>query len=283
MAKTTIVEPIVTSNIPTIMDVADNFIPILERALFAPELPIERIIAIKEMIFEAREEEKKRQYYDAVTKAQALMPKIMKSHYNSQTNSYYENLEDVLDAIQPVLDECGLAVMCGEAAESPLGAIKIFYEIMHKAGYSKTFYYTCPLDNKGIKGNVNKTDIMGQGSSVSYGRRYLHKMVWNLNTGDDNDGQSFTPAKQTYQRKAQYEAMPAPAPIVMEYIDAAQKASLIELIDEAESNLDIIYRAYNIACLDDMTTTMYERATAKLQTKIQELTKPQGEDECPSA
>lgn len=45
------------------------------------------------------------------------------------------------------------------------------------------------MDMVGIKGNANKTATHGFGSTISYGRRYLTLLVFNITlTNEDNDG-----------------------------------------------------------------------------------------------
>src|SRR3990167_4563778 len=66
------------------------------------------------------------------------------------------------------------------------------WDILHKAGHKETYHYDVPLDGVGLKGNANMTKIHGKSSSVSYGRRYLMCMIWNIPTQDDNDGNNGT-------------------------------------------------------------------------------------------
>jgi hypothetical protein len=53
-----------------------------------------------------------------------------------------------------------------------------------------------PLDNVGMKGTANKTNVHATGATNSYARRYLTLMIWNLTTEDDIDAQK-RPAKGT--------------------------------------------------------------------------------------
>jgi hypothetical protein len=43
-----------------------------------------------------------------------------------------------------------------------------------------------PIDNKGPKGAQNKTDTHGFGSALSYGRRYLKLLIFDIATTDDD-------------------------------------------------------------------------------------------------
>lgn len=46
-----------------------------------------------------------------------------------------------------------------------------------------------PADGKGAKGGDVMTKTHAAGSAMSYGQRYLLKMIFNLAVGDDDDGQ----------------------------------------------------------------------------------------------
>lgn len=256
----------------------DKLIEVLERTLLDSSISIERIEKILEMQMRVRAEEARGNFFEKLSMCQSQMPIIVrdKTRTGGPVKGNYASLDQMIAQTVPIFTGLGFSVTYDCPPIENHGLILVTAKVSLGA-HSEIYTYECPIDAIGGKSNVH-----GKASAVTYSKRYLLAMIFCLATGDDDDGfaASYAPANQTYQRKRDYEVAATP---IIEYINAEQKASLIELVDEAESNLDIIYRAYNIACLDDMTTTMYERATAKLQTKIQELTKPQGEDECPSA
>ena len=50
-------------------------------------------------------------------------------------------------------------------------------------------HFDLALDGVGLKGNPNKTAVQASGSTISYGRRYLKLMVFDVVlTNEDNDG-----------------------------------------------------------------------------------------------
>jgi len=61
---------------------------------------------------------------------------------------------------------------------------------MHQDGWTKTYWTDIPLDDKGFKGTPNKTQTHAKGSSLSYGKSYLLRLIFNIPTGDDDDGNS---------------------------------------------------------------------------------------------
>lgn len=127
----------------------------------------------------------------AMVRAQNRMQTVNKNAKGQ--NSRYANLEAVLSMCRPIYTSEGFAVTFAEGFGTeghPLkaGCIRMVADIMHESGHTKTVTADVPLDDKGPKGEVNKTGTQATGSSFSYGRRYLNCMIWNIDTGDDTDG-----------------------------------------------------------------------------------------------
>jgi hypothetical protein len=60
---------------------------------------------------------------------------------------------------------------------------------MHRDGHSRRYQCDLGIDDKGMKGGSTKTMVQGEGSTMSYGRRYLTLMIFNVAlTKEDNDG-----------------------------------------------------------------------------------------------
>jgi hypothetical protein len=146
---------------------------------------IERLVKLKE-----REDEKraKAAYAAAMQAAQGEMPQIFKDAKNPQTNSRYARLESVNKSIVPVYTKHGFSLSFGTADCPTPETIRVTCTIRHAAGHSEEHRCDVPLDVLGAKGNPSKTRTHGFGSSLSYGRRYLTLLIFNVSTGDDDDG-----------------------------------------------------------------------------------------------
>jgi hypothetical protein len=120
---------------------------------------------------------------------QANIEAVVKTKINPQTKSKYAGLENVLEMSKPVYTEHGFSIIFYEGETKVAESIRVCADVLHKAGHKQTYHFDVPLDGKGIKGNANMTKIHGKASSVSYGRRYLLCMIWNIPTPDD-DGNS---------------------------------------------------------------------------------------------
>ncbi len=133
-------------------------------------------------------------YADAMNLCQEEMPIVVRDKQNSATNSLYARLETVAMAMRPVYTKHGFSLDFTEA-DSPLeGHRRVVCEVTHVGGHKKQFHLDSKIDDVGVKGTANKTAIQGLGSMVSYLRRYLTLMIFNVVVSDeDNDGNSHEP------------------------------------------------------------------------------------------
>ncbi len=160
----------------------------LQQALLLPDQGVERLERMWEMHKEMQDRDAARAYADAMKACQQEMPSIHKRGRNKQTNSSYALLEDINRLITPIYTRHGFSLSFGTDRSELADHVGIVCDVMHDGGFSKTYTYDAPIDNVGIKGEKNKTSTHGRGSAISYGRRYLILMIFNLTIGDDDDG-----------------------------------------------------------------------------------------------
>jgi hypothetical protein len=139
-------------------------------------------------------------YADAMNICQQEMPVVVRDKKNESTGSLFARLETVATAIRPVYTKNGFSLDFTEE-DSPLeGHRRVSCEVMHVGGHSKKFHLDSKIDDVGVKGTANKTAIQGLGSMVSYLRRYLTLMIFNVTVADeDNDGNSSEPTMSEEQ------------------------------------------------------------------------------------
>lgn len=161
----------------------------LQQALMLPEQGVERLERMWEMHKEMQDRDAAREYAAAMQRTQAAMPNIRKRGKNKQTNSQYALLEDINQQVTPIYTREGFSLSFGTVRSELEGHVGIVCDVLHSAGHSRTYTYDAPIDDVGIKGEKNKTQTHGRGSAISYGQRYLVKMIFNLTIGgEDDDG-----------------------------------------------------------------------------------------------
>lgn len=176
-------------------------ISVIERAARDPNIDIdkmERLLAMQERIF-ARTAEA--DFNAAMSDCQGRMPRIFPTYKNEQTNSFYAALEEIDVVARPIYTGFGFALSFG-TEDCP---IKDFYrqtcKVSHRGGHSEMRHADLPIDNVGLKGNPNKTGIQGFGSTMTYGQRYITKLVFNIVIGgEDNDGNGPTLSKEQIEQ-----------------------------------------------------------------------------------
>lgn len=147
---------------------------------------LEKLMALHERWTDRQAEQ---QFAEAMNECQAEMPRIVRDAFNTQTQSKYAKLETLDNQIKPVYIKHGFTLTFGTDTSPIPGHIRITCICQHVGGHKRTYQGDFPLDDSGIKGSVNKTPMHATGSTMSYGRRYLTLMIFNLvMAGEDNDG-----------------------------------------------------------------------------------------------
>lgn len=168
---------------------SDAMIQVIERAALNPDVDIdkmERLLDMQERIFSKNAE---MEYNRAMSEVQKETPRIKREAENSQTISKYAKLEDINKQLTPIYTAHGFALSFGTDNSDKEGWVRTTCKVSHTAGHSRDFFVDLPIDDQGAKGSVNKTKVHGAGSTMSYSRRYLTVLIFNISlTDEDNDG-----------------------------------------------------------------------------------------------
>lgn len=172
-------------------------ISVIERAARDPNIDIdkmERLLAMQERIF-ARTAEA--DFNAAMALCQSEMPRIVPTTPNEHTKAPYAALDEVDRVARPIYTRHGFALSFG-TTDCPIAD---FYrqtcKVSHRAGHSETRFADLPVDTVGPNGKPNKTGVQGFGSTMTYGQRYITKLVFNIVIGgEDNDGNGPTLNKE---------------------------------------------------------------------------------------
>jgi len=157
----------------------------LEKGVDADSL--EKLLNMQERVLDRQAEQA---YSQAMVEVQSKMPVIETNCENPTTRSKYADIGQINKQITPIYTGEGFALSFGEGKPAIESEIRVVCDVMHSQGHSKHYFVDMPLDVAGIQGNRNMTETHGTGSAFTYGRRYLTKLIFNLNTGDDDDGNS---------------------------------------------------------------------------------------------
>lgn len=146
------------------------------------------IEVVKDLMTMAREwkaEQAQEAWDKAMADAQGEMGVVRGESSNPQTRSKYASLAAIDNALRPIYTAHGLYLTFDTEPHASPDMLNI---VCYVAGHGHTRKYQLPMpaDGRGAKGGEVMTRTHATGSAVSYGQRYLTKMIFNIAVGDDD-------------------------------------------------------------------------------------------------
>jgi len=181
----------------------ETFLGAIERLASNPNVDVAKIEKIMDMQERILDRNAKQAFNAAMTKAQNKIELVVATRTNKQTHSLYAQLGDVLLKAKPIYTAEGFSLMFYEGETSQKNHKRICVDIMHEQGHTEKKYGDFAIQTTGIQGTAMMTEIHGEGSAFSYGRRYLTCSIFNIPTGDDDDGNKAGQGKVRYINETQ--------------------------------------------------------------------------------
>jgi hypothetical protein len=168
----------------------DPMLAMIDKVCTSPDFDITKMEKLIEMRNAELSRLAEKEFHAAFAEMQHELPRIITSHTNKQTNSKYAKIEDVNDAVLPILHKHGFAVSFRVVFQDD-EKVTIQATLSHKEGHKESNELTMPYDNKGAQGSINKTKIHATGSTITYAKRYALCMLLDISTGEDTDGNIY--------------------------------------------------------------------------------------------
>jgi hypothetical protein len=153
-----------------------------------PKTDIVKLQALIDIYWKVEAKRAETEFNAAMARAQAEIEPVARSTPNPHTRSKYASLDAVYTAIKPIISKHGFGSSFGTTHSEIPNYVRMYCDVTHTGGHSKRYESDLPVDDIGMKGNVNKTPIQAFGSTTSFGRRYMTLMIYDVATMDDNDG-----------------------------------------------------------------------------------------------
>jgi hypothetical protein len=150
-------------------------------------------------------------YNEQMALAQSQMTTISKDSVNKQTSSRYASLAALDDAIRPIYTGCGFSVEFNE--ETPPDRpdwLRLVAYVSCGAETRKREKWI-PVVTAGIAGRQMMTPTHASIAAVTYGRRALLKMIFNL--AEDDDDAILAPARSGPEQTPEPEVVDVDATI----------------------------------------------------------------------
>ncbi|MDB5606676.1 MAG: phage related protein [Bradyrhizobium sp.] len=164
-----------------------SLISVLSRAMSDPSIDVEKVERYAALYERAIAREAETAFNEAMRAAQEEMRPIAANADNPQTRSRYAKYDALDGAVRPIYSKHGFSLSFYQGEGAPEGHIRVQCKVS-RGGHTERPYLDMPADGKGAKGGDVMTKTHATGAGVTYGRRYLLGMIFNLVVGEDNDG-----------------------------------------------------------------------------------------------
>jgi hypothetical protein len=173
---------------------------LIDRAISERDFPIANIESLWRMSLEREEREQRRAYNVAMAATQAEMVPVLRATQNTHLHTKYASYDDISRAMKPIYSAHGFSVTFATEVALVVGNIRVVCVVHHSDGWDeKNLALEAPPDTSGSQGKLNKTPVQAVGSTVSFLRRYLLCMAFDIvlaNDDDDGEGSRRPPPRQ---------------------------------------------------------------------------------------
>ena len=168
-------------------DDGNPILSMIERAARDPSMDVDKLERLMAMHERAESKRAEAAFNDALNLAQSEIGTVGVNKTNNQTHSSYATYEKLDIKLRPIYIKHGFALSFDTADGAREGCIRVVCYVSHKAGHTRRYQADMPADGKGAKGNDVMTKTHAAGSAMSYGMRYLLKMIFNVAVGEQDD------------------------------------------------------------------------------------------------
>lgn len=238
-----------TTALATQPEPPDSILTVIERAAGNPSIDVDkfdRLLAMRERV-EARQAE--HAFVSAMAAVQSELLRVAPDKTNPQTRSEYASEAAIDRALRPIYTAHGFSLSFTTGAARSESDIKIICHCSHSGGHTRTYEVDMPADGKGAKGGDVMTRTHAAGSAMSYGKRYLHRLIFNLAIGHDDDGNGAGG----------------------DYITKDQAATISDMLEETASNRDAFLRLFKAESVETILSAQYGKAIAALTAKAKSV------------
>lgn len=223
----------------------DPVLALIERMARDPAVDPAKVKEFLTMRRDAEREANERAFNDALAAAQAEMEPIAADARNPETNSKYASYAQLDRAIRPLYTRHGFALTFTTGPTAIREEVNVIgFLIGH--GFSREYSLPMAADGKGPKGGAVMSRTHATGSAVTYGKRYLLGMIFNLAVATrDDDGNAASSGT----------------------ISAEQVKRIRDLATAVKADLRRFCNFLGVASIEAIPAARFEHAVASLAAK----------------
>lgn len=223
---------------------ANSIMEMISRAASDPNVDVDKLERLMAMAERLGSREAETAYDQAMNAAQEEMRPIATDAHNPQTKSKYASYAALDRAIRPIYTKHGFSLSFGTAEGAPDDQVRVVCRVA-RAGHKETVQLDMPCDGKGAKGGDVMTKTHAMGAALTYGKRYLLGMIFNIAVGEDKDGNA-----------------PAGPSITQDQADA-----LRELAEDVGADVARFCAYFRVQSLSDIPASRHKAAETALEGK----------------
>lgn len=229
---------------------ASAIMTLIARASSDPSVDVSKMEALFNLQERVMARQAEAEFNAAHARVVAQMPRVPKNGIVSlgtgKGGYNFAKWEDIDRLLRPMMIAEGFSMIFDMAAKEGGGAV-VTATLRHSGGHSVTASIPLALD-----AGAGRNNLQAMGSTLSYGKRYLAEMLFNIvREGADDDGRSG--GKQ--------------------YLSSQQQSELLDLIAATSTDLDRFFTAMNIDAqtVGDIDVEDFPRLMNALRTKAQRM------------
>lgn len=165
----------------------DTVTVMFERWAKDPDVSVEKIERLMALFERTEAKRAEASFNTAMSQAQKQMRPVAADADNPQTKSRYASYEALDRVLRPIYTDQGFGLSFDTGEPPAADYVRVLCYVTHQGGHSRTYHADMPADGKGAKGGDVMTKTHAVGSAMSYGMRYLLKMIFNVAVGEDDD------------------------------------------------------------------------------------------------
>ncbi|HEY6255090.1 MAG TPA: ERF family protein [Xanthobacteraceae bacterium] len=163
----------------------------IERAARDENFDVSKFEALLRMQRELADQQALQAFNAAMARVEEEIGPVLRDRLNPAVNRKYATLEAMDAVARPVYSRHGFSVRFGCAPSPTPNWMRITCTVSHAAGYSEQNYLDSPVDLQ--QGARARSPVQAVGSTITYLRRYLLQMAFNIVLADDetdDDGEA---------------------------------------------------------------------------------------------
>ena len=177
----------------------DPVLMMIERAARDQSVDIEKMDRLLQMKERMDAKAAQIEYDAAMSRAQEEMRPIRANLENPQTRSEYADYAALDRAIRPIYSRHGFSLSFGTGDTKLDNHVRVVCTVAAH-GHREHPFLDMPADGKGARGNDVMTKTHATGAAITYGKRYLLGMIFNLAVTRDDDGNGADTGEDDVER-----------------------------------------------------------------------------------